>query len=170
MKHLARSIVALAFVSLPALAFAQTPYPDPYLYPSPPWCPTCYIAASIDYPSSTSNPALAHDKAARVQLQNWYIAGWAFVCQGGALPNRIELAYRADDGQVVWLHDTYLVNGLFRPDVQSAFSGGCPGTPSNAGFHVYFGSTEVPTGTRDFYVNIWHDGLLHSRHLVITVE
>jgi hypothetical protein len=152
------------------VASAQTPYPDPLIYPNPPWCPTCYLAASIDAPSGTSNPALAHDKAARVLFGNWYIAGWAFVCNSGALPTRVEVQYRADDGRVVRVPFVSLVQHVYRPDVRQAFARGCPGVPDDAGFHVYFPQEQVPLGTRDLYIQLWRDGLRHTRHLIVTVE
>lgn len=165
-----QAIMSLILTVAASLASAQTPYPDPYLYPSPPWCPTCYMAGAVDVPSSHSNPALAHTKAARLPYGQWYVAGWGFVCQSGQLPNRIELAYRADDGSVVWLKDTWMLVGLYRPDVRAAYAKTKCAAPDASGFHVYFGNQQVPVGTRDLYITIWREGLLHARHLVVTVE
>lgn len=137
-----------------------------FLYPDPPWCPTCYIEAQVDFPAEAS-----YTRTNVVPYGAWYIAGWAFVCHNGQLPTRFDVIYRKDDGNVQTLFDVVAVDRLRRPDVQRWFQRYRPtcAAPANAGFHLYM-PTPIPKGTREVYVNIWNGGLLHGQYRVVTIR
>jgi hypothetical protein len=152
--------VCMAVLSASSLASAQ------FLYPNPAWCPTCYIEGNVDTPVEAS-----YERANLVTQGQWYIAGWAFVCFNGQLPNRYEVLYRTNDGSIRTLTDTIVIDNLPRPDVQAWFAAYRPScaAPANAGYHIYM-PTPIPSGTREVYINVWHGALLHGRYRVVTIR
>lgn len=105
------------------------------------WCPTCYVAASVDTVSASS------------------LAGWAVECANGVLPHRIDVYYTdpsAPNG-LARLADAQFLQGGIRPDVQAYYAlyGPCVNTPLDAGWAIGL-PTPIPSGYRRVDVVFWY--------------
>jgi hypothetical protein len=154
------SLFALVTLTGPRLS-AQTPF----LFPNPPWCPTCFVAAHLDAP-------LVDQVTPMPSTPNTYAAGWAFECQSGALPDRYR-AYFDPDGNGATELRIAVYNQLPRADVVTHFAAvqsGC-NPPSNTGFHVYFlDGLPIQAGQVGLLsVTVWHQSMFHVQRRYVTL-
>ena len=103
-------------------------------FPSPPWCPTCFVASYMD----THAPGSTIDATSVI----W---GWGSLCAIGEVPNQITAWANTPSGQVAI--PLGYVQHIPRPDVDAHLqASGCASNP-NAGFVVYFWDQAFPAGT-----------------------
>ena len=158
MSRIISTLFAVALLSVPV--FAQAPY----VYPNPPWCPTCYIEANVDVPAYGSNDTISGAP------YGTYVAGWAFQCTTGNFPTTYQVAVTQNGSSTVVAAEVY--NGLARPDVWQHFYNAqshCA-LPQYSGFHIYFPQGLPMTGAALLTVNLWYGGMLNSQTRNVVIQ
>lgn len=122
-------------------------------------CAQCYVISYIDAPADNATT-----------VGPFYIAGWGFLCEGGAAIDRVEVWYQKDDGYFDYLPQPAgsLYAGLHRPDVQAAYQAHCPQVTSHSGFHLYM-SNLPPAGTRVLALNVWRGSFYEQHRRTLTI-
>lgn len=149
---LAVGLVALAFL---APAAAQIPgYPN--------GCATCAVYGWIDSPAQGAIPTVSQSKV-------WVIGGWGFQCYNGQPADRVDVAYRGDDGYFHGAFGTWNLTFGERPDVTYAYGGLCPNmTNTLVGFSALYGyASRIPLGEREVSIGVWRGPYyeLHTRRI-----
>lgn len=122
MSRILALVTALVALALPVSASSQL---HSGIWPSPPWCPTCFIASYTD----------SHAPGGTI-TQSDLLWGWASLCTNGEVPNQITAVANTPRGQVPIT--VGYAQYLARPDVDAHLqANGCAGNP-DAGFVVWF--------------------------------
>ncbi len=122
-------------------------------------CAKCGVISYVDIPSETS--------VAVVPQNLLMLAGWGFECVSGQPLSRIEFWYQGDDGYFHPAHqqgDTWILTGVYRPDVWNAYNLHCPMVTGYSGWHLYVRPGLVPVGTRSVAVVLWYGNAYYNTH------
>lgn len=86
-----------------------------------------------------------------VQVDGWYVNGWAFDCATGTQPPEVTVGFWSLDGAGWWFPpEIGVVRNVWRPDVQAAFVGACPLLRDDTGYWLY--TSWPPSGQWRVYV------------------
>src|SRR5262245_949121 len=100
----------------------------------------------------------------------FYVAGWSFDCDTGVTPDQTSIGFWNLDQGGWWFPNFTVMRGVYRPDVQQAFSGLCPAVTDTTGFHLYLNSPVPAPGRWRVYVS-WAamDGTQYSEQFDVTL-
>jgi hypothetical protein len=143
MRHTLLALVAVLALSTTASSQAVSG-----VYPSPPWCPTCYVASASDAPGAGSTV----DGTEVFWL-------WGGVCASGAWPDTVS-AVATVGGTIVSVPVLFVYGGP-RADVTAHLTAtGCHGGHSVVAAWLPAG---VPTGTTALAVRL-HSSSMYAFH------